>query len=92
MSFLTPWFHRHSVAAADHIDPTLEGVPFDSTPSTFDSQFFIEVQLRGTGFPGTSGNLGEAESPLAGELRLQSDNDLARDSRTACAWQSFVGT
>ncbi|KAF7792283.1 hypothetical protein EIP86_003319 [Pleurotus ostreatoroseus] len=41
----------HSVAAADNIDPTLEGVPFDSTPSTFDSQFFIEVQLRGTGFP-----------------------------------------
>ena len=30
------------------------------------------------------------ESPLAGEIRLQSDSELARDSRTACAWQSMV--
>ena len=41
-------------------------------------------------FPGTGGNQGEVESALAGEIRLQSDSELARDSRTACKWQSFV--
>ncbi|KAH8108021.1 manganese peroxidase 1 precursor [Cristinia sonorae] len=80
----------HTIVASDHVDPTLEGVPFDSTPSTFDTQFFVETQLRGTLFPGTGGNQGEVESPLAGEMRLQSDSELARDSRTACEWQSFV--
>ena len=29
-------------------------------------------------------------SPLAGEIRLQSDHDLARDNRTACFWQANV--
>ena len=80
----------HSVAAADHVDPTIPGTPFDSTPFTFDTQFFVETQLRGTLFPGTGGNQGEVESPLRGEMRLQSDSELARDSRTACEWQSFV--
>ncbi|EJD00160.1 fungal versatile peroxidase from pleurotus Eryngii [Fomitiporia mediterranea MF3/22] len=80
----------HSIAAADHVDETIPGSPFDSTPGVFDSQFFIETQLKGTLFPGTSGNQGEVESPLLGEIRLQSDADLARDSRTACEWQSFV--
>ena len=73
------------------VDPTIPGTPFDSTPFTFDTQFFVETQLRGTGFPGADGaNQGEVESPLHGELRLQSDSELARDSRTACEWQSFV--
>nr|AZJ17945.1 manganese peroxidase [Irpex lacteus] len=81
----------HTIAAADEVDPTIPGTPFDSTPEVFDSQFFVETQLRGTGFPGTAGNQGEVESPLAGELRLQSDSELARDARTACEWQSFVG-
>jgi hypothetical protein len=80
----------HTIAAADHVDPSIPGTPFDSTPSQFDSQMFIEVQLRGTLFPGTSGNQGEVESALMGEIRLQSDHNLARDSRTACEWQSFV--
>ncbi|KAI0358485.1 manganase peroxidase [Trametes cingulata] len=80
----------HTVAAADHVDPSIPGTPFDSTPEEFDTQFFIETQLRGTLFPGTGGNQGEVESPLRGELRLQSDSELARDSRTACEWQSFV--
>ncbi|KAG6866643.1 Versatile peroxidase vpl2 [Blastosporella zonata] len=65
----------HSVAAADHVDPSIPGTPFDSTPGTFDTQLFVEVQLRGTLFPGTGGNQGEVESPLQGELRLQSDHD-----------------
>lgn len=28
------------------------GTPFDSTPFTFDTQFFVETQVRGTLFPG----------------------------------------
>nr|Q96TS6.1 RecName: Full=Manganese peroxidase 3; Short=MnP3; AltName: Full=Manganese peroxidase isozyme 3; Flags: Precursor [Phlebia radiata]CAC84573.1 manganese peroxidase [Phlebia radiata]CAD92855.1 manganese peroxidase precursor [Phlebia radiata] len=80
----------HTIAAADHVDPSIPGTPFDSTPEIFDTQFFIETQLRGILFPGTGGNQGEVESPLHGEIRLQSDSELARDSRTACEWQSFV--
>ncbi|OBZ66815.1 Manganese peroxidase 3 [Grifola frondosa] len=80
----------HTIAAADLVDPTIPGTPFDSTPELFDTQFFIETQLVGTLFPGTAGNQGEVESPLAGEIRLQSDFELARDNRTACEWQSFV--
>jgi len=87
----------HSVARADHVDPTLDAAPFDSTPFTFDTQIFLEVLLVGVGFPGTGNNTGEVSSPLpltvgddVGELRLQSDFLLARDSRTACTWQSFV--
>ena len=67
----------HTIAAADHVDPTIPGTPFDSTFSSFDSQVFIEVQLRGTLFPGTGGNQGEVESPLRGEIRLQSDHDVS---------------
>ncbi|PBK64670.1 manganese peroxidase 1 [Armillaria solidipes] len=80
----------HTVAAADKVDVTIPGTPFDSTPGIFDTQIFIEVQLRGTQFPGTGGNQGEVLSPLAGEMRLQSDHTLARDSRTDCLWQSFA--
>ncbi|KAI0706504.1 peroxidase [Earliella scabrosa] len=80
----------HTIAAADHVDPTIPGSPFDSTPDLFDGQFFIETQLKGTLFPGDGPNDGESMSPLRGEIRLQSDRDLARDSRTACEWQSFV--
>ncbi|KAJ8483448.1 hypothetical protein ONZ45_g6156 [Pleurotus djamor] len=80
----------HSVGSADHVDETIPLTPFDSTPSIFDSQFFIESQLRGTFFPGTGGNHGEVESPIRGEMRLQSDHLLARDPVTACEWQSMV--
>ena len=80
----------HTVGAVDVLDPTIPRTPFDSTPNLFDTQFFIETQLRGTLFPGTGGNQGEVESPLKGEMRMQSDHLLARDSRTACEWQSFV--
>ncbi|KAJ7796465.1 fungal versatile peroxidase from pleurotus Eryngii [Mycena olivaceomarginata] len=81
----------HSVAGADNVDPTIEGVPFDSTPDLFDTQIFIEVQLRGTQFPGSEPGQGEVESALAGEMRLQSDHLIARDPATNCAWQSFAG-
>ncbi|KAF8526405.1 manganese peroxidase [Gautieria morchelliformis] len=89
----------HSIARslADHVDPSIEAVPFDSTPFTFDTQIFVEVLLKGTGFPGTPNNTGEALSPLppgsgvnVGEMRLQCDFLIARDPRTACTWQGFV--
>ncbi|KAI0796074.1 manganese peroxidase isozyme precursor [Abortiporus biennis] len=80
----------HSVAAQDHVDPTIHGSPFDSTFSTFDPQVFVEVLLKGTLFPGNGSQPGEVLSPLPGEVRLQSDFAIARDSRTACEWQSFV--
>ncbi|KAK0486297.1 manganese dependent peroxidase 1 [Armillaria novae-zelandiae] len=80
----------HTIAAADLVDPTIPGTPFDSTPGLYDSQFFIEVQMHGTLFPGTAGNQGEVESPIQGEMRLQSDAEIARDFRTACEWQSLM--
>ena len=46
--------------------------------------------LKGVAFPGSGPNDGEVLSPLPGEVRLQSDFELARDPRTACEWQSFV--
>nr|AAD46494.1 lignin peroxidase [Phanerodontia chrysosporium] len=87
----TVWLlSAHSVAAANDVDPTRNGLPFDSTPGIFDTQFFVKTQLAGTTFPGSGGNQGEVMSPLAGEMRLQSDFLIARDTRTACEWQSFV--
>nr|AAD45724.1 manganese-dependent peroxidase precursor [Gelatoporia subvermispora] len=91
----------HTVARADKVDLTIDAAPFDSTPFTFDTQIFLEVLLKGVGFPGTDNNTGEVESPLplgnnkqggneTGEMRLQSDFALARDDRTACFWQGFV--
>ncbi|KAI0372465.1 manganese-repressed peroxidase [Pilatotrama ljubarskyi] len=80
----------HSVAAQDHLDTTIAGSPLDSTPSAFDAQFFVETLLNGTAYPGSGPNAGEAKSPLPGEFRILSDSLIARDSRTACEWQSFV--
>ncbi|THH03507.1 hypothetical protein EW145_g6201 [Phellinidium pouzarii] len=86
----------HSVARSDTIVPDHQAVPFDSTPFNFDTQFFLEVLLKGTAVPfnRTTPNTvgGEVDSPLAseGEMRLQSDFALARDPRTACEWQSMV--
>ncbi|KAJ7749962.1 manganese-dependent peroxidase [Mycena metata] len=80
----------HSIAGADDVDPNLSGLPFDSTPSVFDTQFFVETLLKGTLFPGTSGNQGEVESAMAGVLRLQSDSELARAPQTSCLWQANV--
>ncbi|KIK52427.1 hypothetical protein GYMLUDRAFT_180143 [Collybiopsis luxurians FD-317 M1] len=96
VSLLTSFVHP-SVARADHVDPTLDAAPFDSTPFTFDSQFFLEVLLVGVGFPGLDNNTGELASPLpltvgdnVGELRLQSDHAFAHDPRTACFWQEMI--
>ncbi|KAJ7837997.1 heme peroxidase [Mycena olivaceomarginata] len=81
----------HTIAAQDHVDPTIPGTPFDSTPSVFDVQFFVETLLVEQTFPGNGSNQGEVVSPLAGEFRLQSDFAIARDPRMACEWQSFIG-
>ncbi|KAF7349708.1 Peroxidase [Mycena sanguinolenta] len=80
----------HTIAAADHVDPTIPGTPFDSTPGVFDTQLFVEMQLRGVLFPGHGSNPGQVESPLEGIIRLNTDATLARDDRTSCTWQSFV--
>ncbi|KAF8520049.1 manganese peroxidase [Gautieria morchelliformis] len=87
----------HTIARSDHVDPTIQKAPFDSTPFTFDTQVFLEVLLEGIGWPGSPNNIGEALSPLPltvgadiGEMRLESDFLIARDSRTACTWQGFI--
>jgi len=80
----------HSVAGADTVVPGLQGVPFDSTPSVFDTQIFVEVQLRGTLFTGPGGNQGEVMTGIEGTTRLESDHNFARSTPTDCIWQSFV--
>ncbi|KIJ56364.1 class II peroxidase [Sphaerobolus stellatus SS14] len=88
----------HSIARADLVDPNIHAAPFDSTPFEFDTQIFLEVLLKGTGFPSNAtNNTGEVASPLplgdgdnVGELRLESDFNLARDPRTACDWQGYI--
>lgn len=37
---------RHSIAAADQVDPPGPGGPLDSTPGTFDSQFMSDMSRR----------------------------------------------
>ncbi|KDR71980.1 hypothetical protein GALMADRAFT_143334 [Galerina marginata CBS 339.88] len=80
----------HTIAAADVVDVTIPGTPFDSTVGTFDTQVFLEVLLKGRLFPGNGSQAGEVQSPLAGEMRLQSDFAISQDSRTACFWQAMI--
>ncbi|KAI1791340.1 manganese peroxidase [Ganoderma leucocontextum] len=80
----------HTVGAQDKVDPSIPGAPFDSTPSDFDSQFFVETMLNGTLVPGNGLQDGEVLSPYPGEFRLQSDFAIARHSRTACEWQRMI--
>ncbi|KAF8798530.1 manganese peroxidase 1 [Phlegmacium glaucopus] len=80
----------HTIAAADKVDPTIPGTPFDSTVGVFDTQVFLEVLLTGSFFPGNGSQPGEVLAPLHGEMRLQSDFLVARDTRTACLWQKNV--
>ncbi|KAI0061206.1 manganese peroxidase 1 [Artomyces pyxidatus] len=80
----------HTVAAQDHVDPTIPGTPFDSTPSQFDAQFLVETLLTGTLFPGNGSNVGEELSAQHGTFRLQSDFEISRDARSACDWQSLI--
>ena len=85
----------HTIGRSDTLVPNHEAVPFDTTSFTFDSQFFLEVLLKGEGLPfNVSGNIPGAEvsSGLAdeNEIRLQSDFAIAHDPRTACFWQDMI--
>ncbi|KDR70719.1 hypothetical protein GALMADRAFT_103111 [Galerina marginata CBS 339.88] len=80
----------HTIAAADSVDPTIPGTPFDTSPGFFDGNLFLEVLLRGRLFPGQGKQTGEVLSPIAGEMRLQSDFAISQDSRTACFWQDMI--
>jgi cytochrome c peroxidase len=82
----------HTAAGVDDFTPPLKGVPFDSTPAVFDTNFFLDVLLHGTVFPIGAASIdpGVVLSAINGTIRIQSDFELARDSRTACTWQSFA--
>ncbi|KAJ3509862.1 hypothetical protein NLJ89_g4993 [Agrocybe chaxingu] len=80
----------HTMADQDRVDPTVEGTPFDSTVERFDSQFFLEVLLNGTMYPGHGSHEGEALSAIKGEMRLKSDFLMSQDPRTACFWQAMI--
>lgn len=68
----------HSIARADHVDPTLNAAPFDSTPFTFDTQIFLEVLLKGVGFPGTANNTGKHfSSPLPLIDKIITENNFS---------------
>ncbi len=68
----------------------------DTTPFTFDTQFYLETLLAGNAFSNVSGSnvVGTDEVPLplalAGVMRLQSDFALARAPQTACLWQQNI--
>ncbi|CAA7266106.1 unnamed protein product [Cyclocybe aegerita] len=80
----------HTMADQDRVDPTVPGTPFDSTIERFDSQFFLEVLLNGTMYPGHGSHEGEALSAIKGEMRLKSDFLMSQDPRTACFWQAMI--
>lgn len=55
----------HTIARSDHVSPGQRALPLDTTPCTFDTQFFLEVLLKGIGFPGRSvGKIFMCHSPL----------------------------
>ena len=85
------WFLiAHTIAAQNDVDPTIPRTPFDSTPSIFDGQFFIETQLRGVSFPGKGGIQGTTTSPLKGEFRSLTSNSLATLAQPASGSRSEV--
>ncbi|TFK89721.1 class II peroxidase [Polyporus arcularius HHB13444] len=81
----------HSIGRQHTIDPAANGTPLDSTPGAFDSQFYLEVLLKGTVYPRKAPHTGEALSATKDVFRLSSDAAIARDPNTACAWQSYIG-
>ncbi|KAK7025514.1 hypothetical protein VNI00_015948 [Paramarasmius palmivorus] len=80
----------HTIGGQEFVDPEVPHTPFDSTPETFDTQFFVETLLKGVHGKTNDTVPGEQPSPLKGEFRLASDFALARDPRTSCRWQSNI--
>ncbi|KAK7037309.1 hypothetical protein VNI00_011300 [Paramarasmius palmivorus] len=80
----------HTIGGQEVVDPEVPHTPFDSTPETFDTQFFVETLLKGVHGKTNDTVPGEQPSPLKGEFRLASDFALARDPRTSCRWQSNI--
>ncbi|KAH9480888.1 Versatile peroxidase VPL1 [Psilocybe cubensis] len=84
----------HTIAAAHRWDLVSKRDSFMAKAYAYgtnsDTQVFLEVLLKGRLFPGNGSQPGEVLSPLAGEMRLQSDFRLSQDPRTACFWQAMV--
>ncbi|KAI0725629.1 heme peroxidase [Fomitopsis betulina] len=81
----------HSVARQKGVDPSVPNVPFDSTPGTFDTKFYAEMLLNGTGYPGKGGTSAEVKSASKHVMRLASDAALAQHPSTSAIWRSFAG-
>ncbi|KAI0712071.1 manganese peroxidase isozyme precursor [Earliella scabrosa] len=81
----------HSVGVQRTINPAVSGKPLDTTPSVFDSQFYLEMLLKGTVYPRKAPHPGEALSASNGVFRFSSDAAIARHPSTACMWQSYIG-
>ncbi|EMD39914.1 GP generic peroxidase [Gelatoporia subvermispora B] len=80
----------HSVGKQRTLDLNITGMPFDTTPDAFDTQFYLDTSLRGTVMPGPGRSDFEVKSPSKDEFRIASDAAFARHPLTACVWQSFV--
>ncbi|PPQ73044.1 hypothetical protein CVT26_014662 [Gymnopilus dilepis] len=80
----------HSIARMYVTDRTVPGLPLDTTPEIFDSQFYIEVLLNGTTFAGNRSTPGEVEAATPGIFRLESDLNFAHSPLTSCLWQQFA--
>ncbi|KAH7100355.1 heme peroxidase [Auriculariales sp. MPI-PUGE-AT-0066] len=61
---------------------------FDSTPTTMDTQFYLETLLKSKkNDPQLPGSV---PPPVDGQFRLQSDVAIARHPLTACSWQNMI--
>ncbi|KAJ7652404.1 putative peroxidase, partial [Mycena polygramma] len=87
----------HSIGVQEHVDPSIENTPFDTTPGVFDTAFYKEVLRPGMHYPGKGprdGNRtrsGEVPAPDTKPpiFRLQSDYALSRDPRTEEEWKVY---
>ncbi|KLO15186.1 heme peroxidase [Schizopora paradoxa] len=78
-----------------HSTAHVDSFTFDTTPTIFDTQFFLDVLLKGNAtIPGARPSVAQAPEPsiLAQEdvVRLQSDFAISQDSQTACIWQNMI--
>lgn len=78
-----------------HSTAHVDSFTLDSTPTKFDTQFFLEVLLKGNAtIPSASPSVAQAPEPSVlaqeGVVRLQSDFAISHDAQTACVWQNMV--